>query len=67
MRIALAIETVGDDAAQLLNMAFGNTSLHDDVVLLDLDLPPEMKARFGGPGTEFEGSSEPRQCRPSRR
>ncbi len=49
VRIALAIETVGDDAGQFLNMAFGNTSLHDDVVLHDLDLPPEMAAAFGGP------------------
>ncbi len=49
VRIALATETVGHDAGQLLNMAFGNTSLHEDVVLHDLDLPPEMAAAFGGP------------------
>ncbi|HSU04781.1 MAG TPA: RuBisCO large subunit C-terminal-like domain-containing protein [Acetobacteraceae bacterium] len=55
VRIALAIETVGGDAAQLLNMAFGNTSLHDDVVLLDLDLPAEMAARFGGPRHGIDG------------
>ncbi|HEY6430784.1 MAG TPA: RuBisCO large subunit C-terminal-like domain-containing protein [Acetobacteraceae bacterium] len=49
VRIALATETVGHDAGQLLNMAFGNTSLHHDVALHDLDLPPEMAAEFGGP------------------
>ncbi|MSP03938.1 MAG: ribulose 1,5-bisphosphate carboxylase [Acetobacteraceae bacterium] len=46
VRIALAAVTIGDDAGQLLNMAFGNTSLHDDVVLHDILLPPNA---FPGP------------------
>ena len=50
VRIGLAGETVGDDAGQLLNMLFGNTSLHEDVVLHDVELPAGMAARFGGPG-----------------
>jgi ribulose-bisphosphate carboxylase large chain len=49
VRIALAAATVGNDAGQLLNMAFGNTSLHDDVVWRDIVLPPELEATFGGP------------------
>jgi ribulose-bisphosphate carboxylase large chain len=49
VRIALATATVGGDAAQLLNMLFGNTSLHDDVVLEDVEIPPELAAAFGGP------------------
>jgi ribulose-bisphosphate carboxylase large chain len=49
VRVALAAATVGADAGQLLNMAFGNTSLHDDITLLDLELPGEFVARFGGP------------------
>jgi S-methyl-5-thioribulose 1-phosphate isomerase len=49
VRIALATATIGGDAAQLLNMLFGNTSLHDDVVLADVEVPPELAARFGGP------------------
>jgi ribulose-bisphosphate carboxylase large chain len=49
VRIALAAETVGDDPGQLLNMLFGNTSLHDDVVLHDAELPSELVAVFGGP------------------
>ncbi|MEO9190427.1 MAG: RuBisCO large subunit C-terminal-like domain-containing protein [Acetobacteraceae bacterium] len=49
VRIGLAPATVGADAGQLLNMAFGNTSLHEDVVLSDLDLPAALAARFGGP------------------
>lgn len=47
--IGLAAATIGDDAGQLLNMAFGNTSLHDDVVLTGLELPAELRVRFGGP------------------
>lgn len=50
VRIALAGATVGADAGQLLNMAFGNTSLQEDTALVDLTLPPEMAARIGGPG-----------------
>ena len=49
VRIALAGETVGHDPGQLLNMLFGNTSLHADVALHDVELPPELVASFGGP------------------
>ena len=51
VRVALATATVGGDAGQLLNMVFGNTSLHDDVILSDVDgeLP------FGGPGHGIAG------------
>jgi ribulose-bisphosphate carboxylase large chain len=49
VRIALASTTVGEDAGQLINMLFGNTSIHDDVVLHDVVLPPDLIAAFGGP------------------
>jgi len=49
VRIGLAVATIGDDAGQLLNMLFGNTSLHADVVLHDVTLPPALLASFGGP------------------
>jgi len=49
VRIALATATVGVDAAQLFNMAFGNTSLHDDVTLHDIGIPFDLAAAFGGP------------------
>src|SRR5262245_15692746 len=39
VRIGLSPATVGRDAGQLINMLFGNTSLHDDVVLDDVALP----------------------------
>jgi ribulose-bisphosphate carboxylase large chain len=49
VRIGLATATVGNDAGQLLNMLFGNTSLHDDVVLWDVVVPDEFVRCFGGP------------------
>lgn len=49
VRIGLAVDTVGQDTGQLLNMAFGNTSLHDDVVLKDIDFPPSLLALLPGP------------------
>jgi ribulose-bisphosphate carboxylase large chain len=49
VRIALATQTVAGDAGQLINMLFGNTSLHEDVVLHDVELPPELGKSFGGP------------------
>jgi ribulose-bisphosphate carboxylase large chain len=55
VRIALAGETVGDDPGQLLNMLFGNTSLHEDVVLEDVAFPGELAGRFGGPRHGLEG------------
>jgi S-methyl-5-thioribulose 1-phosphate isomerase len=49
VRIALATETVGQDAGQLINMLFGNSSIHDDVLLNDVVFPAELVALFGGP------------------
>jgi ribulose-bisphosphate carboxylase large chain len=49
VRVSLATETAGDDAGQLINMLFGNTSLHEDVVLHDVEFPSEVGKRFGGP------------------
>ncbi len=51
VRIGLATATIlgsqgGGDCGQLLNMLFGNTSLHPDVVLHDMVLPPGL---FAGP------------------
>ncbi|MDR3536811.1 MAG: RuBisCO large subunit C-terminal-like domain-containing protein [Acetobacteraceae bacterium] len=49
VRIDMATATVGQDAGQFLNMVFGNTSLHDDVVLEDIAVPASLAALFGGP------------------
>ena len=49
VRVSLAAETVGRDPGQLINMLFGNTSLHEDVVLADVTVPKELIEAFGGP------------------
>lgn len=49
VRISLSAETAGHDPGQLINMLFGNTSLHEDVVLSDATLPNELMESFGGP------------------
>src|SRR5262245_7445643 len=55
VRIALAAASVGRDAGQLVNMLFGNTSLHDDVVLDDVALPHDFAAAFSGPRHGLQG------------
>jgi ribulose-bisphosphate carboxylase large chain len=55
VRIRLALDTLGNDAGQLMNMAFGNSSIHHYVELADLDIPEEMARRFGGPGQGLAG------------
>jgi ribulose-bisphosphate carboxylase large chain len=58
VRIALSRATMGDDAGQLINMLFGNTSLQDDVTLHDAEFPDELIARFGGPNVGLAGLRE---------
>ncbi|QJR14041.1 RuBisCO large subunit C-terminal-like domain-containing protein [Usitatibacter palustris] len=55
VRVKLAVETTGFEVSQLLNMAFGNTSLQPDVELLKLDFPDAMLAAFGGPRFGIDG------------
>lgn len=55
VRIDLATATVGHDPGQLINMLFGNTSLHADIVLHDVELPAELVEAFGGPRHGLEG------------
>ena len=74
--IDLARATVGDDPGQLLNMLFGNTSLQDDVILRDADLPfprpggggtPLLRQRLGVPARAFAGSAlKPQGLAPER-
>jgi ribulose-bisphosphate carboxylase large chain len=58
VRVGIATETVGGDAGQFLNMLFGNTSLHDDVLLLDVRIPSELAREFGGPNVGIQGLRE---------
>ncbi len=55
VRAALSVATVGADAGQLLNMLFGNTSLHDDVLLHDVEIPSELLLKFAGPNVGIGG------------
>jgi ribulose-bisphosphate carboxylase large chain len=78
VRIGLAAETVGQDAGQLLNMLFGNTSLHEDVTLADADIPPgllpgprhgiaTLRRRLGVPDRAFTASAlKPQGLAPDR-
>lgn len=47
--ILLDTATTGFEAGQLMNIVFGNSSIHDDVTLQDLIVPPELSSRFTGP------------------
>jgi ribulose-bisphosphate carboxylase large chain len=53
--LAFAVETLGADAGQTLNMLFGNSSLLGDVELVALELPAALAAAFGGPGHGIAG------------
>jgi ribulose-bisphosphate carboxylase large chain len=55
VRIALAVATTGPEAGQLMNMLFGNTSIHEDVQLVDLEIPESLARTFGGPNHGLAG------------
>ena len=54
-RLALSIETIGDDAGQLMNMLFGNSSLQPDVELIDVEMPSVVAQIWGGPNQGIAG------------
>jgi ribulose-bisphosphate carboxylase large chain len=53
--IGLASDTLPPDPGQMLNMLFGNSSLHGDVTLSDVDFPAAYLAALGGPRIGIEG------------
>ena len=55
VRVALAVATTGSEPGQLMNMLFGNSSIHDDVALHDVELPPALTAAFPGPNRGIAG------------
>lgn len=55
VKIELCARTVGRDAGQLLNMLFGNSSMHDDVSLQDAEIPKNLLDVFGGPNHGLAG------------
>ena len=58
VRISLAASTTGNEPGQLMNILFGNSSLHEDIALEDVELPPEMIAAFSGPNAGIAGLRE---------
>jgi ribulose-bisphosphate carboxylase large chain len=55
VRIALASVTTGFEPGQLFNMLFGNSSIQNDVTLVDARFPEEFAAAFGGPNHGLAG------------
>src|SRR5262245_66014003 len=45
-RIALATETIGGEAGQLINMLLDRKSIHDEVLLHDVAFPAELVRTF---------------------
>jgi len=58
VRIGLSRTTAGNDAGQLINMLFGNSSLQDDVILHDAEFPDDVVRIFRGPGFGLQGLRE---------
>ncbi|MDH5263578.1 MAG: RuBisCO large subunit C-terminal-like domain-containing protein, partial [Betaproteobacteria bacterium] len=56
--LGLAAETTGNEASQLVNMLFGNSSLHPEVELLDVAFPPGYASAFPGPAFGIAGLRE---------
>ena len=54
-RLALSAETIGDDAGQLMNMLFGNSSMQPDVDLIDVEVPSTLARLWGGPNQGIAG------------
>jgi ribulose-bisphosphate carboxylase large chain len=54
-RIRLDARTVGGDPGQLVNMLFGNSSLHEDVSIEDAEIPKSLLDAFGGPNHGVDG------------
>jgi len=55
VRIGLAAATAPAEPGQLINMLFGNSSIHEDVALVDVDLPQHYLDAFGGPRLGLAG------------
>jgi ribulose-bisphosphate carboxylase large chain len=58
VRVHLAEITAGGDAAQALNMLFGNSSLHEHVQLIDAEFPDSLAKALGGPRFGVAGLRE---------
>jgi ribulose-bisphosphate carboxylase large chain len=57
-RLALSLESVGDEPGQLMNVLFGNCSLQPDVELTDVEVPAALATLWGGPNRGTVGLRE---------
>ena len=55
VRIGLATATIANEAGQLFNMLFGNTSIQDGIDLVDAELPASLVDAFPGPNLGTAG------------
>jgi S-methyl-5-thioribulose 1-phosphate isomerase len=55
VQIGLSVATTGLEPGQLMNMLFGNTSIHEDVRLVGVEIPEAVVAHFGGPNHGLGG------------
>ncbi|MBN9588565.1 MAG: ribulose 1,5-bisphosphate carboxylase [Alphaproteobacteria bacterium 64-11] len=55
VRIGLAVATMGPEPGQLMNMLFGNSSIHADIELHDAVFPDSVLSAFGGPNHGLAG------------
>ena len=53
--LLLSAESIANDAGQLMNMLFGNSSLLDDVEVTAVAVPDALATHFGGPALGIEG------------
>ena len=56
--LSIAAETTGYEISQLINMVFGNGSMHRDVELTGLTCPAGYAAHFAGPRFGIDGLRE---------
>ena len=55
VHIGLAVTTTGLEPGQFMNMLFGNTSIHEDVRLVAVEIPEALAETFGGPNHGLGG------------
>ncbi len=53
--IAYPVATTAFEPAQLVNVIFGNSSLHADLECIDVDVPPSLRRALRGPRFGSEG------------
>ena len=53
--ISFPLAAAGGELTQFLNLLFGNISLKPGLRITDIDWPPELLRRFGGPGHGIDG------------